>query len=305
MIRVRWARPESVPWESPADGLADEQLQFFSPFPTPRRSSDKCHLCGDEDNVCVKERNKRPEVIAEPKGSIRLLSKAGVPAIAKGNLGAEKAHFAGSDRARTPGRAHAVPIFPVIRKGVQRRSWLCVAARSWGGNGLTAFRGPFIGHGMWLDHTVVDTGIPKAASGGRFSACLCSGCSRECFARQPPQCQCVSVMACVGSCPLPHFRESIFRLSLPYHVKTGAILSPSSVTCSRRDLVTLGFQSNGWKQARSGNSQMLGEDSAKRLSKPFEPRGGQTRRSNGGDVMEGPLMSSKLQVDWPMRETRK
>ncbi|KAK1492967.1 hypothetical protein CTAM01_09594 [Colletotrichum tamarilloi] len=200
-------------------------------------------MCGDGDNVCVKERNKRPEVIAEPTVSIRLLSKARVPAIAKGNLGVEKAHLAGPNRARTPGGAHAVPIFPVIRKCVQRRSWLYVAARSLGGNGLTAFRGPFIGHGMWLDHTVVDTGIPKAASGGRFSACLCSECRR--------------------------------------------------------------FKSNGWKQARSGNSQMLGEDSAKRLSKPFEPRGGQTRRSNGGDVTEGPLMPSKLQVDWPMRETRK
>ncbi|KAK1513512.1 uncharacterized protein CCOS01_14454, partial [Colletotrichum costaricense] len=77
------------------------------------------------------------------------------------------------------------------------------------------------------------------------------------------------------------------------------------VQSAATDLVTIGFKSNGWKQARSGNSQMLGEDSAKRLSKPFEPRGGQTRRSNGGDVTEGPLMPSKLQVDWPMRETRK
>ncbi|UQC83636.1 uncharacterized protein CLUP02_09131 [Colletotrichum lupini] len=79
----------------------------------------KVHLkfrgCGYDpygDNICVKERNKRPEVIAEPTVSIRLLSKARVPAIAKGNLGVEKAHLAGPNRARTPGRAHPVPIFP-------------------------------------------------------------------------------------------------------------------------------------------------------------------------------------------------
>lgn len=95
-------------------------------------------------------------------------------------------------------------------------------------------------------------------------------------------------------CVCAHLARHL-QVSLPYQVgQLSCHQAPSSMTCNRRDLVTLTSQSKDGKQATSGNAQALGERCAKPSPHPpgadwNQGAGGQARRLQGGDAMEGPI----------------